>query len=89
MDFEHKKVRHSVREYVNSRVHTQGIESFWSMLKRGYYGTFHWMSSKHLHRYVTEFSGRHNIRSLDTLDQMKAMVRGMDGKRLRWKDLVD
>ena len=56
--------------------------------KRGYYGTYHRMSSKHLNRYVTEFSGRHNTRSLDTIDQMSSMVPGMDGKRLRYKDLV-
>ena len=46
------------------------------------------MSEKHLQRYVDEFSGRHNVRCLDTLDQMKSMVRGMDGKRLRYKDLI-
>ena len=58
------------------------------MLKRGYVGTYHKMSPKHLHRYVDEFSGRHNIRKADTIDQMAAMVRGMDGKRLRYQDLV-
>ena len=58
------------------------------MMKRGYHGTYHKMSRKHLNRYVNEFSGRHNIRSLDTIDQMVAMVQGMDGKRLRYKDLV-
>ena len=58
------------------------------MLKRGYYGTYHHMSAKHLQRYVDEFSGRHNIRSLDTIDQMKVMAKGMDGKRLRYQDLA-
>ena len=46
------------------------------------------MSAKHLQRYVDEFSGRHNIGSLDTIDQMSAIVRGMDGKLLRYTDLV-
>ncbi len=88
LDFNHAAVRHSVREYVKGQVHTNGIESFWALLKRGSYGTFHKMSAKHLQRYVDEFAGRHNIRSLDTIDQMTAMVRGMDGKRLRYRDLV-
>ena len=46
------------------------------------------MSPKHLHRYVDEFSGRHNIRTSDTINQMVAMVQGMENKRLRYKDLV-
>ncbi len=69
-------------------VHTNGIESFWSMLKRAHKGTFHKISKKHLHRYVNEFTGRHNIRSLDTLEQMAAILRGMDQKRLMYKDLI-
>ncbi len=76
----------AVKEYVNGQAHTNGIESFWAMLKRGYYGTYHRMSPKHLHRYVDEFAGRHNVRSEDTIDQMTAMVHGMDGKRLRYRD---
>ena len=47
------------------------------MLKRGYVGTYHRMSPKHLHRYVDEFAGRHNVRTADTIDQMVAMVQGM------------
>ena len=62
--YQHRKVRHSVGEYVNGQAHTNGIESFWSMLKRGHKGVYHKMSPKHLHRYVDEFAGRHNIRSL-------------------------
>ena len=84
----HETVAHSVGEYVNGRAHTNGIESFWSMLKRGYYGTYHRMSPKHLDRYVGEFAGRHNARPLDTLDQMRAIARGMVGKRLRYDDLI-
>ena len=45
-------------------VHTNGIESFWSMLKRAYVGTYHKLSPKHLNRYVQEFAGKHNIRDL-------------------------
>ena len=68
--------------------HTQGVESFWSLLKRGYHGTYHHMSFKHLGRYVDEFVGRHNQRDADTPDQMGAMVRGMEGKRLCYRELL-
>ena len=81
-------VRHGVKEYVRDQVHTNGIESFWSLLKRGYVGTYHQMSHKHLGRYVNEFAGRHNLRPLDTIDQMQAMAAGLCGKRLRYGDLV-
>ena len=84
----HEAVRHTVGEYVRGLAHTNGIESFWSLLKRGHYGTYHHMSRKHLDRYVTEFAGRHNQRELDTLDQIAAMVRGLELKRLRYRDLV-
>ena len=56
----HRSVRHSVGEYVRRQAHTNGIESFWAMLKRGYQGVYHQMSPHHLRRYVTEFEGRHN-----------------------------
>ena len=85
---ERELVRHSVGEYVRGDVHTNGMESFWSMLKRGYYGTYHRMSRKHLQRYVNEFCGRHNVRDLDTIDQMVAVVLGLVGKRLQYRDLI-
>ncbi len=84
----HETVRHSVAEYVNGMAHTNGIESFWSMLKRGHKGVYHKMSPKHLHRYINEFAGRHNQRESDTIDQMAAVARGLGGKRLQYKDLT-
>lgn len=57
-------------------------------MKRGYQGIYHWMSEKHLHRYIAEFEGHHNDRPLDTLTQMTCMVQGMMGKRLRYYDLI-
>ena len=80
-------VHHSVGEYVRGRVHTNGVESFWSMLKRGYHSTYHRMSVKHLQRYVNKFCGRHNVRDLDTVDQMVAVFVGLVGKRLTCTEL--
>ncbi len=86
--YDHESVNHSAGEYVRGMAHTNGIESFWSLLKRGYQGTYHHMSPKHLDRYVTEFSGRHNDRERDTIDQMSHIAQGMVGKRLRYSDLI-
>ena len=84
----HEAVKDSAREYVHGMAHTNGIESHWAMLKRGYVGIYHQMSVKHLDRYVTEFSGRHNNRPMDTVDQMAAMAQSMDGKRLPYAKLI-
>ena len=88
LPFKHEAVKHSISEYVRNPAHTNGIESFWSMLKRGYHGTYHHMRPKHLGRYVEEFAGRHNVRELNTIDQMGWLVRGMAGKRLPYKELI-
>ena len=88
MPFEHETVKHSISEYVNGMAHTNGIESFWALLKRGYHGTYHHMSEKHLGRYVGEFSGRHNDRRRDTIDQMARIAQDMVGKRLTYRDLI-
>ena len=58
------------------------------MLKRAHKGVYHKLSAKHLQRYVAEFAGRHNIRELDTLEQMAHVVAGMIGRRLMYRDLV-
>ena len=84
----HTAVRHSTGEYVRGQAHTNGMESFWAMLKRGFEGTYHQMSEKHLGRYVAEFEGRHNDRTEDTEDQLVALAASMEGKRLRYADLI-
>ena len=68
--------------------HTNGMESFWSILKRGYVGTYHKVSPKHLDRYVRAFAAKHNVRGEDTIAQMQAVVAGMVGKRLMYCDLT-
>ena len=68
--------------------HTNGLESFWSMFKRAYHGTYHHLSKKHLQCYVHQFAGKHNVREMDTLEQMQHVVAGMVGKRLMYKTLT-
>ena len=84
----HETVKHSVGEYVRDNVHTNGVESFWAMFKRGQKGVFHKQSPKHLKRYVTEFVGRHNERPSDTDVQMGKLVAGMEGRKLSYAALT-
>ena len=84
----HESVKHSVGEYVRGMAHTNGMESFWSMLKRAHTGTFHKLSPKHLNRYVQEFAGKHNVRDSGTLAQMCGTVAGLVGRNLLYRDLI-
>ena len=88
LPFNHQTVCHGVGEYVSDMAHTNGIESFWSMLKRAHKGTFHKISPKHLQRYVSEFAGKHNIRDSGTLVQMRDTVARLVGRNLLYRDLV-
>ncbi len=88
MPFTHGTVKHSLSEYVKGDIHTNGIESLWSMLKRAHKGTFHKLSPKHLDRYVQEFASRQNLREEDTIAQLAALSGGMDGKQLRYRTLI-
>ena len=60
---EHQFVRHIAGEYVRGNIHTQSIESFWSLLKRGVIGTYHHVSKKYLPLYLNEFQFRFNNRN--------------------------
>ena len=88
LSFPHESVKHSVSEYVRGQVHTNGVESFWSMLKRAHTGTFHKMSPKHLDRYVQEFAGKHNLREQDTAELMATIATGLIGRRLMYHHLI-
>jgi len=62
--YTHDNIKHSLNIYVEGNVHTNTIENFWSVLKRGLYGIYHQVSEKHLERYLDEFSARFNTRKL-------------------------
>ena len=84
----HEAVAHGAGEYVRGMAHTNGLESHWALFKRGIDGVYHHISVKHLGRYANEFEGRHNARPKDTADQMAAMVKSAEGKRLSYSDLI-
>lgn len=83
-------VNHSAREFVNGMASTNGIESVWAVLKRGYYGTFHHFSKKHVDRYVNEFTFRLNEGNcnIDTIERIKSLVVNTVGKQITYKELV-
>ncbi len=86
--FDHESVKHSAGEYVRDKASTNSIESFWALIKRGYYGTHHFWSFKHLHRYVAEYVYRHNTRGLTGLVALDTMIRASEGKHLSYKELI-
>lgn len=83
----HETVNHSAGEYASGDASTNRIEGFFSLLKRGIYGTFHSVSKKHLHRYVAEFEFRYNTRNQDDGERMSKAVQGVDGKRLAYREV--
>lgn len=81
----HETVCHSADEYVRGDVHTNTVEGFFSLLKRGMYGTFHSVSKHHLHRYVAEFQFRYNTRKMNDGERLTAAIRRSQGKRLAYQ----
>ena len=86
--YRHEVVNHEPGEYAKGLATTNGVESFWAMFKRGLVGTYHQVSRKHLDSYVGAFAGHHNMRSLDTVDQMAILASGMAGKRPSYRQLT-
>ena len=86
--FNHHVVRHSVGEYVKGDAHTNSIEGAWAMLKRQIIGIHHWVSPKHLDRYVGEMSYRINRREMEKGDRVNDLLAHTDGRRLTYKVLI-
>ena len=85
--YNHQKVHHGAKEFVNGMAHTNGIENFWSHLKRGIDGIYHWISPIHLQRYVNEFSLRFNTRNYSTSARFDLVLSNSEG-RLTYKKLI-
>ncbi len=87
LEYRHAYVSHQKGEYVRGDVHTNSIESFWAVLKRGYRGVYHFMSFKHLGRYVSEFVYRFNVGVDNSLDTIGKLIPRMVGKCLTYAEL--
>lgn len=85
--YDHLFVKHSKGEYVNGIIHTNGIENFWSILKRGIVGIYHHVTPKHLDRYLDEFSFRYNLRDMDEEERFNVLLSKVQG-RLQYKELI-
>jgi transposase-like protein len=86
-EFEHQVVDHAV-EYVNGKVHTNGMENFWSLLKRGLRGTYVSVEPFHLFRYLDEQVFRFNNRKLTDAQRFSLIVTGVVGKRVTYDELT-
>lgn len=86
--YHHESVNHSAGEYVRGKAHTNGVESFWALLKRGYTGVFHDITWKHLDRYLAEFSQRWNMIGLTSEQRIDAILKAGVGGRLTYKELI-
>src|SRR5207244_1973199 len=86
--YHHQTVRHSAKQYVDGMAHTNAVESFWALLKRGHYGIFHHFSVKHLHRYLAEFEARWNMSKFNSENRLDLMLESASGLRLTYESLI-
>lgn len=86
-DYTHQTVNHSARIYVEGNVHTNTIENFFSILKRGIMGVYYHMSEKHLQRYLNEFAARYNSRDTNAYDRFEDFLKRSEGGLL-YKNLI-
>lgn len=86
--FEHHSVNHSAKQFVNGMAHINGVENFWSHVKRGIDGIYHQISKEHLQAYIDEFSLRFNTRKFTTQNRFDLILADVAGKRLTYKKLI-
>jgi transposase-like protein len=86
-DYQHAVINHAV-EYVNGKIHTNGMENFWSLLKRGLHGTYVSVEPFHLFRYIDEQAFRFNNRKVTDAQRFDLGVREIVGKRLTYAELT-
>lgn len=85
--YDRQSVNHSKREWVRGSVHTNGVENFWSVMKRGIYGIYHQISYKHLQAYCDEYAYRFNSRKMNDGERFELTLTHLEG-RLPYKKLV-
>jgi transposase-like protein len=83
--FKHEVVNHGAGEYVRGTAHTNTVEGYFSIFKRGVIGTYYHMSAKHLHRYCVEFDFRYNTRKGNDFERCELALKGIAGKRLTYR----
>lgn len=81
----HKTVNHSIHEYVRGEDHTNTIEGYFSIMKRGINGVYQHVSATHLKRYLGEFDFRYNNRDIDDFERANKALKGISGKRLTYR----
>lgn len=85
--YKHVVIQHKIDEYVRGAFHTNTIEGFWAILKRGIYGIYHNVSPKHLQRYCDEFASRYNSRQITDSERFEVSIKNSDG-RLKYDQLI-
>ena len=88
--YEPRSVNLSAKQFVDGMSHTNGIESAWAVLKRGFYSVYHQFSVKHLQRYIDEFTYRLNEGScrVHSMDRIDALIRKTNGVHLAYATLT-
>ncbi len=81
----HESVNHSAGEYVRGDAHSNTVEGFFSILKRGLHGIYHNVSEHHLHRYLSEFDFRYSNRDLSDGERTALAIKRSEGKRLMYR----